>query len=94
MRDASLLDDVQRVQAELFGSLGATGHGHGSDKAVVLGLQGNDPETVDTDTADQQVADAAPSGKLLLAGDRSIDFSRRRRRACTADGACPRTPTA
>ena len=56
LRDANLLDDVQRVQAELFGSLGATGHGHGSDKAVILGLQGNRPETVDTDTADQQVA--------------------------------------
>ena len=36
------------MQAELFGSLGATGRGHGSDKAVVLGLQGEDPETVDT----------------------------------------------
>ena len=34
---------VARVQAELFGSLGATGHGHGSDKAVVLGLQGDRP---------------------------------------------------
>ena len=50
-----------RVQAELFGSLGATGRGHGSDKAVVLGLQGQDPETVDTDTADDQVAAAAPA---------------------------------
>ena len=38
LRDANVLDDVQRVQAELFGSLGATGHGHGSDKAVILGL--------------------------------------------------------
>jgi len=34
LRDARLLDEVQRVQAELFGSLGATGHGHGSDKVV------------------------------------------------------------
>ena len=77
LRDAGLLDQVQRVQSELFGSLGATGHGHGSDKAVILGLQGNRPETVDTDTADQQVTDAATSGKLMLAGRRSIDFSRR-----------------
>jgi L-serine dehydratase len=71
-----LLADVVRVQAELFGSLGATGHGHGSDKAVILGLQGNRPENVDTDTADQQVADAATSGQLVLAGGRSIVFSR------------------
>ena len=42
------LSSTARVQAELFGSLGATGRGHGSDKAVVLGLQGQDPETVDT----------------------------------------------
>src|SRR6188472_1434909 len=72
LRDANLLDEVQRVQAELFGSLGATGHGHGSDKAVILGLQGNRPESVNTDTADQQVAQAATSGRLVLAGSRAI----------------------
>ena len=71
-----LLTQVHRVQAELFGSLGATGHGHGSDKAVILGLQGNRPETVDTDTADQQVADAANSGRLTLAGGHTVAFSR------------------
>ena len=51
VRDGQL-NAVARVRAELFGSLGATGFGHGSDKAVILGLQGEDPETVDTDTAD------------------------------------------
>ena len=76
LRRDGLLDDVQRVQAELFGSLGATGHGHGSDKAVILGLQGNRPETVDTDTADQQVADASSAGRLVLPGGRSVAFSR------------------
>ena len=40
LADAGLLGDVTRVKAELFGSLGATGHGHGSDVAVVLGLLG------------------------------------------------------
>ena len=45
-----LLEAVGQVKAELFGSLGATGHGHGSDKAVILGLEGEAPETVDTDT--------------------------------------------
>ena len=77
LRAAGLLNDVVRVQAELFGSLGATGHGHGSDKAVILGFQGNRPETVDTDTVDQQVALAASSGKLVLAGARTVEFSRR-----------------
>ena len=74
---AGLLAEVERVQAELFGSLGATGRGHGSDKAVILGLQGNRPETVDTDTADQQVAEASATGRLVLPGGRSIAFSRR-----------------
>lgn len=70
-----LLDNVVRVQVELFGSLGATGRGHGSDKAVVLGLQGQDPETVDTATADDQVAEAALDARLLLAGRHGIDFN-------------------
>ena len=76
LRDAGLLDDVQRVQAELYGSLGATGHGHGSDKAIILGLQGNRPETVDTDTADDQVTRASRTGRLVLAGGHSVAFSR------------------
>ncbi|MFC4072254.1 L-serine ammonia-lyase [Actinoplanes subglobosus] len=42
------LGEVATVRAELFGSLGATGHGHGTPRAVLLGLQGEDPETVDT----------------------------------------------
>ncbi|BEL02994.1 L-serine ammonia-lyase [Actinoplanes sichuanensis] len=42
------IDGVATVRAELFGSLGATGHGHGTPRAVLLGLQGEDPETVDT----------------------------------------------
>ncbi|BBH70368.1 L-serine dehydratase [Actinoplanes sp. OR16] len=43
------IDGVATVRAELFGSLGATGHGHGTPKAVLLGLEGCDPETVDVD---------------------------------------------
>ena len=40
LNEMGLLDRVVTVRAELFGSLGATGHGHGSPKAVVLGLEG------------------------------------------------------
>ena len=46
-----VLDRVAGVRAELFGSLGATGHGHGSVGAVVLGLMGELPESVDVDAA-------------------------------------------
>ena len=73
VRDGQL-NAVARVRAELFGSLGATGFGHGSDKAVVLGLQGQDPETVDTDTADTQVRDAIAARKLALAGEHPVSF--------------------
>ncbi|WP_409473965.1 L-serine ammonia-lyase [Streptomyces sp. HC307] len=69
-----LLSFVGRVRAELFGSLGATGHGHGSDKAVVLGLEDEDPATVDTDRADGRVGEVRQSRTLLLAGKHRIGF--------------------
>ena len=68
------LDAVTRVRAELFGSLGATGHGHGSPKAVILGLEGEDPETVDIDGYEERVATVRRRGELLLAGWRGITF--------------------
>lgn len=75
LKDDGLLSSAARVQAELFGSLGATGRGHASDKAVVLGLQGHDPETVDTATADGGVEEARRQGQLLLGGSHPVAFS-------------------
>ncbi|WP_426977084.1 L-serine ammonia-lyase [Pseudarthrobacter sp. O4] len=75
LSDAGQLPATARIQAELFGSLGATGRGHGSDKAVVLGLQGQDPETVDTGTADDQVAAAALDAELRIGGHHRVDFN-------------------
>src|SRR5215468_829569 len=69
------LPRVTRVRAELFGSLGATGHGHGSVKAVVLGLAGEAPESVDPHAAEPTVAAAREGGRLSLNGQREIDFS-------------------
>ncbi|MEU7382785.1 MULTISPECIES: L-serine ammonia-lyase [unclassified Streptomyces] len=69
-----LLDGVVGVRAELYGSLGATGRGHGSDKAVVLGLEGEDPATVDTDRSDDRVARVRADGGLLLGGKHRIRF--------------------
>ncbi|SDJ03403.1 L-serine dehydratase [Lentzea albidocapillata subsp. violacea] len=69
------LPQIASVRAELFGSLGATGHGHGSVKAVVLGLAGHAPDTVDPLDA-QPVADSvAETGKLELTGGHVIKFS-------------------
>ena len=72
--EAGVLADVRRVRAELFGSLGATGHGHGSPKAVVLGLEGEDPATTDTDRADSRLDEIRASGSLLLAGTTAVPF--------------------
>jgi L-serine dehydratase len=69
-----VLGSVSRVRAELFGSLGATGHGHGSAKAVVLGLEGEDPATVDTDSADDRVAGNHARRVLNLAGTHEVPF--------------------
>jgi L-serine dehydratase len=69
------LEDVVRVRAELFGSLGATGHGHGSDGAVLLGLSGERPEAVDTETMPEAIAAIRSSGKLRLLGRHEIAFS-------------------
>ena len=55
LRERGELDAVARIHSQLYGSLGATGHGHGSDKAVILGLEGQTPEDVDTDRADERV---------------------------------------
>ncbi|MGI5404689.1 L-serine ammonia-lyase [Streptomyces sp. CA-135486] len=72
-----LLSHVHSVRAELFGSLGATGHGHGSDKAVLLGLEGEDPETVDTSAVDDRVGRIRETGRLRLLGVREVDFRER-----------------
>ena len=69
-----LLTDVARVRAELYGSLGATGHGHGSDRAVLLGLTGEAPETVDTDSVEARVAGIRAERRLALLDTHEIDF--------------------
>ncbi|MBP2474223.1 L-serine dehydratase [Crossiella equi] len=72
-----VLADTVTVRSELFGSLGATGHGHGSDKAVLLGLEGEDPETVDTGSVEQRVAGIRESGRIRLLGSHEIAFTER-----------------
>jgi len=55
LKEQGVLHKVGRIKADLYGSLGATGKGHGSDKAILLGLNGDLPETVDVDTVTQQL---------------------------------------
>jgi len=72
-----LLDRTVRVHAALYGSLGATGKGHGSDKAVLLGLAGHEPDTVDVE-AIPALLDAIRGGaRLALLGTREVAFNER-----------------
>ncbi|GAA2434494.1 L-serine ammonia-lyase [Actinomadura vinacea] len=69
-----LLEETASVRAVLYGSLGLTGKGHGSDKAVILGLEGDKPETVDVDTVDERLAAIRSRGALRLFGSHDVPF--------------------
>ncbi len=69
-----LLDGVARVQAELYGSLALTGLGHATDRAVLLGLAGNEPAVVDPESIATTVETMRRERQLHLAGLRSIAF--------------------
>ncbi len=62
------LDRVGRIECRLYGSLGATGKGHGSDRAVLLGLMGEQPEDVEIDTIPERLARVRAEGRLTLGG--------------------------
>ena len=72
--EQEMLDKVVRIKSEMYGSLGATGRGHGTPKAVVLGLMGETPEQVDVDAALPRFEQARDQGELLLPGDHGIAF--------------------
>ncbi|SEO70553.1 L-serine ammonia-lyase [Actinacidiphila rubida] len=74
LKNEGLLAHTRAVRAELFGSLGATGHGHGTPKAVLLGLAGHSPRTVNVETADDEVAAVHASRRLSILGAHEIDF--------------------
>ena len=68
--------NITAVQIELFGSLGQTGKGHGTGKAVILGLAGELPESVDTDKIDDFLAQVDASERLPLLGKYDVTFPR------------------
>ncbi|RLQ23198.1 L-serine ammonia-lyase [Seongchinamella sediminis] len=71
------LADCARVCAELYGSLGATGAGHGSPKAILMGLEGETPETVEVERIAERVAAIREGGGLKLLGSKAISFNYR-----------------
>jgi L-serine dehydratase len=71
---SGVLPRVDRVRVDLFGSLAWTGKGHGTDKAVILGLAGEMPDTIDPDAADAIVASVRNDGMLRFGGRHPIAF--------------------
>ncbi len=69
-----LLTSTERVTVELFGSLGATGKGHGSIPAVALGLMGERPDAVDPERTPKRIATITSSGQVSLLGEHPITF--------------------
>jgi L-serine dehydratase len=68
------LAQIGSVKVELFGSLGFTGKGHGSDRAVILGLEGEDPATVDVDAVPTRVAKVSEQKRVRLLGSHEVAF--------------------
>jgi L-serine dehydratase len=74
LKESGRLAQVSALKSELYGSLGATGKGHGSDKAVILGLLGEAPDLVETDTIDARLARVRSSKRIALLGEQEIPF--------------------
>jgi L-serine dehydratase len=75
LKEHGLLAQTESIKAELYGSLGATGKGHGSDKAVLLGLQGEAPDLIDTETVADKLAQIRGGKRLNLLGEKEIPFN-------------------
>ena len=78
LRREGIYDATARVEVRLFGSLGLTGKGHGSGKAVLLGLEGETPEGVDVDAIPARLESIAERSRVKLDGEREIEFRAKR----------------
>ena len=75
LADAGRLGDVARVRAEVFGSLALTGRGHGTDKAVMMGLEGHWPNRIDPDVIPAALERIRSDKFIRLHGQREIAFN-------------------
>ena len=73
-RDFGQFDHIAAIRVDLYGSLAKTGHGHGTDVAVILGLAGDDPVTCDPAAIHDQVAAIFAAGRIALGGSRRVPF--------------------
>ena len=75
LQDSNQLDQVAKIRAELYGSLALTGLGHGTDRAILLGLSGEEAASIDPATIDPKLAAIRASRTLSLLGLHSITFN-------------------
>ncbi len=78
LHKAELLPQVVRIEAKLYGSLGATGKGHGTDTAVMLGLEGEMPDSIDPDSIEERIKKMRTEARLRVDGVRDIVFNERK----------------
>ncbi|HEX7991376.1 MAG TPA: L-serine ammonia-lyase [Stenotrophomonas sp.] len=76
--DPGQLQNTVRIRAEVFGSLALTGRGHGTDKAVLLGLEGHRPNQIDRDIIPATLERIRSSKRINLMGQREIAFDEKR----------------
>src|ERR1041384_7905312 len=74
LQDNNQLFNVSSVRVLLYGSLAKTGHGHGTDIAVQLGLSGDDPVTFEVENIHSKIADIKAMKKILLSGLHEVEF--------------------
>ena len=74
---AGQISQVARIEARLYGSLGATGKGHGTDTAIMLGLGGLMPDSIDPDTIESRIRQIREDASLLLNGEQRMVFKER-----------------
>jgi L-serine dehydratase len=78
LREQQLLERVARITVTLYGSLGATGKGHGSDKAILLGLSGHEPDSVDVNAIAGMIERIRSTQELRLLDRHALPFDERR----------------
>ena len=71
---SDLLAKTTRIEAKLYGSLGATGKGHGTDTAVMLGLEGSLPDSIDPDGIEARIKQMRAKRSLLVDGKQAMAF--------------------
>ena len=72
-----LLAQTARIEARLYGSLGATGKGHGTDTAIMLGLEGSMPDSIDPDSIEERLARIRADGRVMVEGRHPVLFKER-----------------